>query len=189
VTALAVFGGSFDPVHLAHLVVADRVGEALRLERVLFVPAHRQPLKAGGPRAPAEDRLEMLQLATAQHPGFGVSGLELERGGTSFTVDTLREVRALHPGAELWLILGADTFVQAGRWRRFEEVRDLARLVVVDRPGGPAPGADGDVRRVAVPALAISASDIRRRVAAGLSIRYLVPEPVRAHIHERGLYR
>ena len=186
-----MFGGSFDPVHLAHLVVAERVAEALTVDRVLFVPAHRQPLKEAGPRASAADRLAMLRLATAGNPRFEVSAIELDRGGTSYTIDTLRALAELHPGADLSLVLGSDAFALLDRWREAGEIRRLARFVVVARPetGKAADREGGTVRRVHVPALAISASDIRRRVSEGHSVRYLVPEPVRGYIAERGLYR
>jgi nicotinate-nucleotide adenylyltransferase len=196
--SIAVFGGSFDPVHQAHLIVAERVREALGLERVLFVPAHRQPLKGADTPAPGEERLRMLRLALADNPAFEVSALELERGGTSYTVETLRELARLRPAARLFLVLGSDAWALAARWRDFDEVQRLARVVVVSRPApppvaGPEPRASGvhgpEPLRVEVPALEISATEISARVARGASIRYLVPEPVRAHIVERGLYR
>ena len=224
---LGVLGGSFNPVHLAHLVVAERVREALGLERVLFVPAARQPLKPGAALAPGEDRLAMLRLALAGNPAFEATALELERGGTSYTVDTLRDLRAREPDAELFLLLGSDAFRLIDRWRESAEIRRLARIVVVPRPGaepsvpGPAgrhgdeptaepepaaeaeaqpgaerapraeprPGAEPTPLVIEVPAMDISASDIRARVARGASIRYLVPETVRQHILARGLYR
>lgn len=191
--SLGILGGSFNPVHLAHLVVAERVRESLGLEHVLFVPAGRQPLKGATALAPAADRLEMLRLALAGNPNFEASPIELERSGPSYTIDTLETLRRREPGAELWLILGADAFLLADRWREFEQVRRLARIVVVPRAGEETPnveGAGGEPPVVVhIPALEISGSDIRARVARGASIRYLVPEAVRAYILERGLYR
>lgn len=187
--SLGVLGGSFDPVHFAHLVVAERVREALGLDRVLFVPAARQPLKAHGPVAAGAARLEMLRLAIAGNPGFVASAAELERGGTSYTVETLEELAREEPERRLFLILGSDAYALVERWRRFADVQRLARLVVVPRAGAPAPSSGPDVQTVQVPALAISASDIRARVARGASIRCLVPDSVRAFILDRGLYR
>jgi nicotinate-nucleotide adenylyltransferase len=195
---IRVLGGSFDPVHCAHLIVAERVREALALERLLFVPVWRQPLKEHEVLAPPADRLEMLRLALAGNSAFEVSPLELERRGTSYTADTLAELARRHPGAELFLILGADAYRLFHRWRRVEEIRRLARLVVVPRgpaaesgdPARPEGETEGEeTLRVEVPTQEISASDIRARTARGASIRYLVPEPVRAYILERGLYR
>jgi nicotinate-nucleotide adenylyltransferase len=160
---------------------------------VIFVPARRQPLKDAESLAPAEDRLEMLRLALAENPAFEISAIELAREGPSYTVDTLVELARRETEAELFLILGTDAFQQAGRWRRFDEVRRLAHLVIVARPAAPGSTSALDpasaVTSVQVPALEISGSDIRARVAQGRSIRYLVPEPVRAYIAERGLYR
>jgi nicotinate-nucleotide adenylyltransferase len=190
VRRLAVLGGSFDPVHVAHLVVAERVREATGAERVLLIPAARQPLKPEGPRAPGADRLAMLRLATADNPGLVPDPVELERGGTSWTADTLEDLARREPGAALFLAMGSDAYATLDRWRRAEDVRRLARLVVVARTGrGDAAGLPPDVLRVDVPRLDVSASEIRARVALGASVRYLVPEPVRAYVLERGLYR
>jgi nicotinate-nucleotide adenylyltransferase len=200
VAAVGILGGSFDPVHFAHLIVAEQVREALGLGRVLLIPAARQPLKAHGPVAPGEDRLTMLRLAAASNPGLEVDPLELERGGTSYTAETLDAIRGRDPEAELYLILGSDAYRQLDRWRRIEDVRRGARLVVVPRAGPragarasgsemPAAAAPGEpALRVEVPVLEISASDVRARAARGDSIRYFVPDAVREYILERGLY-
>ncbi len=180
--------------------MAERAREALGLERVLLVPARVQPLKTGDALSPPEDRLAMLRLAVAGNPALEVCELELRREGPSYTADTLAELSLLHPGAEWVLILGADAFEQLNRWRRHEDVKRMARIAVVSRPGWPdrgatsppaqaAVGSAAPVLALEVPALAISASDIRARVAGGASIRYLVPEPVREYIVARGLYR
>ncbi|MFN2431345.1 MAG: nicotinate-nucleotide adenylyltransferase [Gemmatimonadota bacterium] len=191
---MGVLGGSFDPVHVAHLLVAERAREALELDRVLFVPARGQPLKRHAATAPADDRLALLRLAVEGNPAFEVSTLELEREEPSYTVDTLRELRARAPGAELFLILGADAYALLPRWREAGEVRRLARIVLVPRGRASCAGTEGaaddsDVLRIDVPELAVSASDIRAWVAARRTIRYLVPDAVRRHILERGLYR
>jgi nicotinate-nucleotide adenylyltransferase len=197
-SGIGILGGSFDPVHLAHLVVAERVREELALERVLLVPAARQPLKAQAAPAPAADRLAMLELALAGNRGLRADPLELERGGVSYMADTLAELARRAEGTALFLILGSDAYRSLASWRRPAEVRRLARIVVVPRAadhedlssgsGGGGPLAAGDLF-VAAPLLDISASDIRARVARGASIRYLVPEGVRAYIETRGLYR
>jgi nicotinate-nucleotide adenylyltransferase len=203
VARVGVLGGSFDPVHLAHLIVAERVREELALDHVLLVPAAAHPLKPGPALAGGADRLAMLVRAAAGKPGVRVESLELERGGVSYTVDTLTELRRGEPGAALHLILGSDAYRLFERWRRPADVRSLARIVVVPRgerlppsttmPSGAEAAAaalsgNGDLV-VNVPVLDISASDLRSRVARGLSIRYLVPEAVRDYIAARGLYR
>ena len=186
---LAILGGSFDPVHVAHLLAAEGVREATGAERVLLIPAARQPLKSEGPRAPGPDRLAMLRLATADNPALVPDRIELDRGGTSWTADTLAELARREPGAALFLALGSDAYATLDRWRRADDVRRLARLVVVTRPGSEGGALPPDVLRVDLPRLDVSASDIRARIARGASVRYLVPEPVRAYILERGLYR
>jgi nicotinate-nucleotide adenylyltransferase len=189
--ATGLLGGSFDPVHLGHLIAADRAAEALGLDRVLFIPCARQPLKAVGPVAAAADRQAMLELAIAGHPGFAVDPLELTRPGPapSFTVDTLRALRARSPGERLVLLLGADAAADLPRWRGVEEVVRLAEVAALTRPGAPEI-ASGLVRHVvATPAIEISASEIRARCLAGKSIRYLVPDGVADYIARNGLYR
>lgn len=189
--ATGLLGGSFDPVHLGHLIAADRAAEALGLARVLFVPCARQPLKAVGPVAPAAHRRAMLELAVAGHAAFAVEPMELERPGPgpSYTVDTLRELKRRCPGARLVLLLGADAAADLPRWRAAEEVARLAEVAALTRPGAPEV-VTGLVRHVvATPAIEISASDIRARCLAGKSIRYLVPDAVADYIERNGLYR
>jgi nicotinate-nucleotide adenylyltransferase len=191
VRGVAVLGGSFDPVHVAHLIVAERIREATAAERVLLVPAARQPLKPEGPRASGADRLAMLRLAVADNPALVPEPIELDRGGTSWTAETLEELARREPATTLFLAMGSDAYATLDRWRRAHDVRRLARLAVVDRPGREGRGSElpPDVLRVDVPRLDVSATDVRARVARGASIRYLVPEAVRAYILERGLYR
>ncbi len=189
--ATGLLGGSFDPIHHGHLIAADRAAEALGLERVLLVPCARQPLKATGPVASATHRLAMLELAVAGHAGFAVEPLELTRPGPepSYTVDTLRALRARCPGERLVLLLGADAAADLPRWRAVDEVARLAEVAVLTRPGAPEV-ADGLARHVvATPAIEISASEIRARCLAGKSIRFLVPEAVAEYVARHGLYR
>ena len=187
--ATGLLGGSFDPVHLGHLIAADRAAEALGLDRVLFVPCARQPLKAAGPVAAGAHRLAMLELAVAGHAGFAVDALELGRPGPSYTVDTLRELGARRPGERWVLLLGADAAADLPRWKASAEVARLAEVAALTRPGAPEV-ARGLVRHVvATPAIEISASDIRARCLAGKSIRYLVPDAVADYIAKEHLYR
>lgn len=182
---LGVMGGTFDPVHLGHLVCASEVAYALSLDSVVFVPAGRPWQKEGRALAPADDRYEMTRLATADDERFTVSRVELDRDGLTYTVDTLRSLAA--DGTDLFFIAGADALAQVGTWREPEALFELATFVGVNRPGYRA-DVDDRVKQVDIPALDISATDIRSRVARGAPIRYLVPDAVADYIAARGLY-
>ncbi len=187
--ATGLFGGSFDPVHHGHLIAAARAAEALGLDSVVFIPVAGQPLKHTGPVASGADRTAMLRLAVECEPRFAVDTQELERPAPSFTIDTLRAVRAARPGERLVLLLGADAAARLHEWRAAEEIPRHAEIAVLTRPGA-ADVAGAYVKHVvATPAIEISASDIRARVLAGKSIRWLLPEAVADYIKERGLYR
>ena len=195
---IGVLGGTLDPIHLGHLIIAEEARDRLDLEEVCFVPARDPWMKAGQPLTSGHDRLSMARLAMEDNPFFRVSTVELERPGPSYTVDTLRELQEDYgPEAQLFFILGSDAFARFDEWKDPEGILGLATLVVVDRPGATASaeaiaqqvGNAGSVERVRGVHLEISAKDIRRRVAAGASIRYLVPEPVERYIYARGLYR
>ena len=186
---LGVMGGTFDPIHLGHLVCASEVAYALDLDEVVFVPAGLPWQKADRAISPADDRYEMTRLATEDDPRFTVSRTELDREGPTYTVDTLRELGA--DGTELFFITGADALAQVLTWREPETLFGLATFVGATRPGYAVDTAafpDGAVTLVDTPALAISATDCRSRVARGAPIRYLVPQPVADYIAARGLY-
>lgn len=186
---LGVLGGSFDPVHHGHLIVADRAAEALGLDTVLFVPCAQQPLKPHGPVATAAHRAAMVRLAIEGHPRFAVDTCELDRPGPSYTVDTLRELATRFPGTRLVLVLGADAAASLPRWRMADEVARLAEIAVLTRPGVPDVTSAFVKHLVATPAIEISASDIRARCLTGKPIRYLVPEAVDRYIAKHKLYR
>ncbi len=195
---IGVLGGTFDPIHLGHLAIAEEVRVRLELEEVCFVPAGAPWMKVGQPLSSAYDRLIMVREAVQDNPFFRVSTVDLDRRGPSYTVDTLRDLQEDYgPDAEFFFILGLDAFARFGEWKDPEEILSLAKLVLVDRPGAaelleveetPA-GIDGRVERVRSVRLDISAVDIRRRVSEGTSIRYLVPDPVERYIYARGLFR
>jgi len=187
--ATGVLGGSFDPVHHGHLIAADRAAEALGLDRVLFVPVARQPMKPHGPTAAAADRRAMLALALAGHPRFVLEPMELERAAPSYTVDTLRALREREPRERFVLILGADAAAELPRWRAADEVARLAEVAVLTRPGVPEVASAFVTHFVATPAIEISASEIRARCLAGKSIRYLVPDAVAEYIARQRLYQ
>ena len=185
---LGILGGSFDPIHIAHLAVATRVAERLNLDRVLLVPTAVSPLKPRGAEAPARHRLEMVRRAIRRNALFRVSTLETRRDSVSYTVDTLRAIRK-RTRAKLYLILGTDAFRLIPEWKEAETVKKLATIVVVARPGDrPAPRMPKHYI-VETPLLEISSTGIRKRVRRGLSIRYLVPDAVEAYIRRKGLYR
>ncbi len=185
-------GGTFDPIHIGHLVCASEVASRFGLDEVVFVPAGRPWQKEHRPVSTGEDRHLMAVIATVADQGFAVSRLELDRPGPTYTRDTLRDLRAERPGAELFFITGADALAQILSWRDPAEMFALAHFVGATRPGYHADVSalpDGAVSLVEIPALAISSSDVRSRVAAGAPIRYLVPDGVVAYIGKRGLYQ
>lgn len=181
-------GGTFDPIHLGHLRAAETAREALGLDQVLFVPAGQPPHREQ-PQASPQDRLAMVGLAAAEHDRFVASDVELRRDGPSFTVDTLGALRSDHPGDELVLIVGSDTFPEMRGWRDAERVFALSAVAVVTRPGAAATPATERVSCVAGPALPVSSSAIRELLRQRKSVRYLVPLPVADYIEQRGLYR
>lgn len=188
---IGIFGGTFDPPHVGHLVAAIDARQALDLDVVLLVVANAPWQKVGSRQvSPASDRFAMVEAAVADAPGLEVSDIEMARGGLSYTADTLEAMAQRHPGAELFLVLGNDAAAGFATWERHEEVAERAHLVVVDRPGTPTPIDDGfSWTRVDIPELEISSTELRQRVAEGRSIRYLTPEGVATCIEERGLYR
>lgn len=186
-----ILGGTFNPPHVAHLIVAHEVAEALALDRVLLVPTASHPFKGDAAASP-RDRAMMAELAVAGDPSLIADRLEVERGGTSYTVDTLRELRRREPDTEWHLILGGDNLAELDRWREAAELPALAHLVVVTRGADVAPPRlpfEGRCAFVPVPMLEISSTAIRERVATGRSIRYWVPPAVEAFIRQHGLYR
>ena len=196
---LGVLGGTFDPVHNGHLAIAWEVRERLALDEVLFVPAGCPWLKAARPVSPAEHRVRMLRLALEGETHFRLSTLEIDRGGPTYTVDTIRELKQGLVRDELYFILGADSLSELPKWRQPEAIIRLCTLVAVPRPGYAFPdlaamekAIPGIGRRVILldaPNIDISATEIRDRLARGASIGDLVPGPVADYIREHGLYR
>lgn len=212
---LGIFGGTFDPVHVGHLIVAEQAREQCALDEVRFIPAGHPPHKHGRPLTAAAHRLAMLRFAIAGHAAFRVDDRETRRSGPSYTVVTLEELRHELPEAELFLIMGADSLADLPNWHQPERICELATLAVANRPGvalpaavtrdaaaartacgsGTAadtfrPGLPGHCRivEVSVPPIGISATDLRCRVAERRSIRYFVPRSVEVYIEQHGLY-
>jgi nicotinate-nucleotide adenylyltransferase len=185
---LGILGGTFDPIHLGHLVLGEAAREQLGLDSVLFVPAGVQWRKSGREIAPAAHRVAMVRLATGDNPAFEVSTLEVDRPGPSYTADTLEALQQERRGSDLFLILGRDAYEDLPDWVRPDRIRELATVVVAAR-NGEGLDVEPPVVRVEMPVVDVSATGIRERVAAGRSVRYLVPAPVEAYIREHGLYR
>jgi nicotinate-nucleotide adenylyltransferase len=189
---IGIMGGTFDPVHHGHLVAASEVQARFGLDEVIFVPTGQPWQKSDRKVSAAEDRYLMTVIATASNPRFSVSRVDVDRGGTTYTVDTLHDLRATYPDAELFFITGADALEQILSWRQAEELFSLAHFVGVNRPGyqlddGHLPS--GSVSLIEVPAMAISSTACRERVASGLPVWYLVPDGVVQYISKRDLYR
>jgi nicotinate-nucleotide adenylyltransferase len=193
---IGIFGGTFDPPHVGHLLVAGDAAESLRLDRVLWIPAAQQPLKPATPGAGAMHRLRMVELTVAGDARHALEPAEVERGGLSYMVDTLQGLRGRNPGAELFLLLGADAWRTFGSWRDPARVLELATVALLVRDsevksaGAAEPGSSLLTPAVTLPTrrIDVSATEIRERVRAGLSIRGFVLEPVERYIAEHRLY-
>ncbi|HUF67775.1 MAG TPA: nicotinate-nucleotide adenylyltransferase [Longimicrobiales bacterium] len=183
---LGVFGGTFDPPHIGHLIAAQDAKSALALDRVIFVPAAVPPHKRDDTVSAAGTRLAMVRAAIAGADGFEVDDLELRRGGPSWTVDTLRELAARLPGSELFLLIGSDQHAEFESWREPDKIGQLAKVAVLTRENGVRQAAG--VHTVRVTRIDVSSTDIRRRTAEGQPIRFLVPAAVEALIRLHGLY-
>ncbi|MBU3698980.1 MAG: nicotinate (nicotinamide) nucleotide adenylyltransferase [Candidatus Kapabacteria bacterium] len=198
---IGIIGGSFNPIHIAHLIIADRFVDQLDLDRCYFVPTAKSPFKIDDPMlASATERLEMVRLATEQHPMFHVSDVEVQRGGVSYTIDTVASMQAEHPGSELFILIGSDQAVEFVRWHRWQELLRAAQLCVVRRPFLLTPEMEERLTEnltvegrspiwINAPLLEISSTDIRLRVRQHKSINYLTTKAVRDFIGLHGLYR
>lgn len=190
---LGIFGGTFNPPHYGHLIVADRVREELNLAKVYFVPSSVSPHKQHLSTLDSTYRMEMVRLAVLGQQQFESSSIEIERGGVSYTVETLEQFKRMYSGASLYLLVGMDNLAEFSTWKSPEQIGALATVVVMTRPGFqphdiPARLPKGFLH-CPVPQIGISSSEIRERVRGGRSIRFLVPKPVESYIYYRKLYR
>lgn len=196
-TRIGLLGGSFNPVHLGHLIMAENARDQLDLDQVVFVPAGRPPHKQGQHLASVEDRVAMVRLAIAGHDAFVVSDLDIDHREPSFTWRLLERFHDRHPAADLWFIMGGDSLHDFPTWSRPERILELTRLAGIERPGFRSGAGDLDavtglrdrVDAIESPLCSISSTGIRMRVEARATIRYLVPDAVRAYIRSGGLYR
>lgn len=199
---IGIYGGSFDPVHLGHMLFAESAREQCRLDRVVFVPTAVSPHKAGQEPTPAADRVDMLKLAIGGYEPFEISFCEAERGGLSYTVDTLKLFSDENPTADLFLLMGADTLEMLPQWKAPEVICRLATLVVAGRPGSTVPDfgclselasakriARFEANQVHMPLIGLSSSILRQRLADGESIRYQTSRPVEKYIETNRLYK
>jgi nicotinate-nucleotide adenylyltransferase len=199
---VGVFGGTFDPIHHGHLVLAEQCREQGQLDQVWFVPAFRPPNKLAHPITRFDQRVEMLQLAIAGNPRFRVDPLEQDRQGPSYTADTLALLQQRHPGDELWLLVGSDTLADIPNWYHPERVLDLAGLMVRARPGTKvmsvdelrtrlplAPNSNIRLDVIQSPLIEISSRDLRQRASEGRTLRYFLPRAVEVYIQEKRLYQ
>jgi nicotinate-nucleotide adenylyltransferase len=181
---IGIYGGSFDPIHHGHLILAREAREALDLEKIIFVPAALSPFKGRPAAASGDIRLKMLDAAIEGEEGFAIDDCELRRPPPSWTIDTVLEIRKREADSEIYLLIGEDNVATLDRWRRFDELKKMVRFILLDRPGSQTQRNYQIVHRK----IDISATDIRKRVARGQSIRYLVPPAVEAIIQRQKLY-
>ncbi len=195
--SVGIMGGTFDPVHMGHLACAEMARDACGIDEVLFIVAGNPNFKQGMQMAPASERFAMVQAAIAGNDAFAASDAEVRREGVTYTADTLLELKDADPTAELSFIMGTDALLTLHAWKDADVIARLARIICVSRPGyalgdrerARLARAGFDVTIIEAPLLDISSSEVRQRVAEGRSIRYLVPDAVRAHIQDRRLYR
>lgn len=196
---LGLFGGTFDPVHFGHLLLAEQCREQLSLDEVWFLPSGNPPHKDERGITPGQARVEMLEFAVAGHPQFEVNRMELAREGTTFTVDTLTTLAAEDAKRELFFLIGADSLHDLPTWRNPRRITELATIVAVNRGDAPLPALDAvkselgeaaasRIELATIPGIDLSSSGIRRRVSEGKSIRYMTPRAVEVYIQEHGLY-
>lgn len=196
---VGILGGTFDPIHIGHLISAEEARVELELERVVFIPAGLPPHKLDHVMSPVEHRLAMVELAVASNPHFVVSRVDIDRLGPSYTVDTIELLKGgWGPGVEIYFIMGSDSLLDILTWHDPERLIRLCRFAVVSRPGYPVnlgeldallPGVASRVQMLDAPELAVSSTDIQRRVRKGLSIKYQVPEAVKDYIYQHKLYQ
>jgi len=187
-TRIGVFGGTFNPIHYGHLVLAEQAYEKLNLDRVLFIPSFKPPHKSSQNIAEARHRFEMVKIAIKANRRFQLSDIEIKRQGRSYLVDTLRQLSSIYPNAQLFFISGSDTAGQMAKWKSIEEVLSLARFILAKRPGYQLKKYSNKISVISITELDISSSMIRRRIRMGKSVNYLMPPAVIKYIQRNKLY-
>lgn len=195
---IALFGGTFNPIHLGHILIAENALKSVMLDKVFLIPCSIHPLKAQNELLEGRHRQTMIELAIKDRPHFEICGIEMEREGPSYTVDTVRHVRSQHPKDQIYLIIGSDNFQEIGHWNRFLELISLCEFLVIERPGYPlkvpppsVPTHQLPLLRYTVfrgPTISVSSSDVRRFIREGKNVSHLVPKPVYDYIQIHHLY-
>jgi len=186
---IGILGGTFDPIHIGHLVLAEEVRRFLKLDKIIFIPTYLPPHKSRKGMVSENHRLEMVKLAISEHPNFIVSDLEIKRKGRSYTVITLEELKREFPlSVKLFLIVGSDALKELPKWKNFLQILELAKIIIAKRPGFPVKLKPTWAKIIRITPLDISSSQIRKRIKKGSSIRYLVPEKVEEYIEKNRLY-
>ncbi|MBI4437222.1 MAG: nicotinate-nucleotide adenylyltransferase [Candidatus Omnitrophica bacterium] len=186
---IGLFGGSFNPIHLGHLMLAEQAYVSFDLEKILFVPSHTTPLKKEEGLLEVRHRYQMVRLAVLGNPHFGVSDIEIRRGGTSYSIDTVRTLRKKWTEAAFYFLIGSDCFQTLYAWKEVEELFRLCHFVIAQRPGFPLGPIPNGFRKLEMPQVDISSRELRERIRKGFSIAYQVPKAVEQYIRRHKLYR
>lgn len=186
---IGILGGTFNPIHIGHLILAEEAREKLGLDKIIFVPAYLPPHKDTMNIAPAKVRLDLVKLAIAGNKSFGVSDLEIRRDGRSYTIDTLKELKKAYPQDELYFIIGSDLLKYLEEWKDLDEIIKMIKFIAATRPGYPLEKIPSYITTLPIRAVDISGFEIRQAIKEGKSFRYLVPEAVFRHITKKGLYK
>ena len=187
---IGILGGTFNPIHIGHLILADEALSKLKLDKVVFVPSYMPPHKGVDTDTKPQDRLKMVELAIEDNPSFEVSSFEIGRKKTSYSIDTLKEFRSKHGAdAQLYFITGSDLLKDLFSWKNVNDIFKISKFIVANRPGYPVKDVPKEAETVVITPIEVSSEDIRKRLKAERSIRYLVPEKVRSYIRERKLYK
>ncbi len=186
---IGILGGTFNPIHIGHLILAEEAREKLALDKVIFVPAYLPPHKDNLDIVPAQDRYNMVRLATKENKYFSVSDIEIKRDGRSYTIDTAREFKRIYPRDELYFITGSDLLKYLNDWKDLSEIISMVKFVVATRPGYPLEEIPSYISTVAIRAVDISAFEVRACIRENKSFRYLVPDAVLGYINRKRLYR
>ncbi len=186
---IGILGGTFNPIHIGHLILAEEVKEKLKLDKIIIVPTYLPPHKNNTDIAPVRHRYQMIKLAIKANKNFEVSDIEMRRDGRSYTIDTIKELKKLYPQDELYFIIGSDLFNYLDEWKDLDQICQLVKFIVATRPGYPLDKIPSHISTIDIRAIDVSGYEIRHCIKEGLSFRYLVPEAVFNYINKKRLYK